>query len=71
MSVRILMVSTEYAPMQGSIGRYTKNLVIALRNCLSGLANGVAAAGTGSKLIKAPDSLEVNLMKALTGIEIM
>ena len=26
------MVSTEYPPMQGGVGRYTKNLVTALRN---------------------------------------
>jgi glycosyltransferase involved in cell wall biosynthesis len=26
------MVSTEYHPMQGGVGRYTKNLVTALRN---------------------------------------
>jgi glycosyltransferase involved in cell wall biosynthesis len=30
--MRILMVSTEYPPMKGGIGRYTSNLVKALRN---------------------------------------
>ncbi len=30
--MHILMVSTEYPPMQGGVGRYTKNLVMALRN---------------------------------------
>jgi len=30
--MRILMVTTEYPPMQGGVGRYTKNLVTALRN---------------------------------------
>jgi glycosyltransferase involved in cell wall biosynthesis len=29
--MHILMVSTEYPPMQGGVGRYTKNLVVALR----------------------------------------
>lgn len=28
---RILMVSTEYHPMQGGVGRYTENLTISLR----------------------------------------
>jgi glycosyltransferase involved in cell wall biosynthesis len=30
--MRILMVSTEYPPMQGGVGRYTKNLATALLN---------------------------------------
>ena len=31
-NLKVLMVSTEYPPMQGGIGRYTYNLVNALRN---------------------------------------
>ena len=30
--MRILMISTEYPPMKGGVGRYTKNLVTSLRN---------------------------------------
>ncbi|HET7642503.1 MAG TPA: hypothetical protein VFK40_03260, partial [Nitrososphaeraceae archaeon] len=30
--LKILMVSTEYPPMQGGVGRYTYNLVKALRS---------------------------------------
>lgn len=32
MHMRILMISTEYPPMQGGVGRYTKKLVDSLRS---------------------------------------
>jgi hypothetical protein len=31
-SISVLMVSTEYPPMSGGVGRYTKNLSDALKN---------------------------------------
>ena len=46
--MKVLMVSTEYPPMRGGVGRYTAKLVQALRNTAQGIEVDVVCNEDGS-----------------------
>jgi glycosyltransferase involved in cell wall biosynthesis len=54
--VRILMISTEYPPMKGGVGRYTKNLVTSLRNIGIDVYVGCNEKGAGDFLGLEPNN---------------